>query len=118
MAKKFPEPKSQLNSEIKYEISQDEEARIQYENEMLAELDARSWISDARREGWKKGWKEGWKEGWKKGWEEGREERSEEVARKMLAKGYDWDDIIEITGISYKRLRKLALNDGTKGERP
>ncbi|MDR1531740.1 MAG: hypothetical protein LBS62_06095 [Clostridiales bacterium] len=110
MAQKFPEPKSQLNSEIKYEISQDEEARIQYENEMLAELDARSWISDARREGREEGWKEGWKKG--------RKEANTAVARKMLAKGYDWDDIIEITSISYKRLRKLALNDGTKGERP
>ncbi|MDR1531741.1 MAG: Rpn family recombination-promoting nuclease/putative transposase [Clostridiales bacterium] len=107
---------------ILYEISQDEEARIQYENEMLAELDARSWISDARREGREEGWEEGhekgWEEGSEKGREEGRDEGHTEDARKMLAKGYDWDDIIEITGLSYKRLRKLALNGGAKGERP
>ena len=33
------------------EISQDEKTRIQYENELLAELDTRSWISDAWEDG-------------------------------------------------------------------
>ena len=40
-----------MAASVLYEISQDEKTRIQYENELLAELDARSWISDAREEG-------------------------------------------------------------------
>ena len=40
-----------MAANILCEISQDEKARIQYENELLAELDVRSRISDARKEG-------------------------------------------------------------------
>jgi hypothetical protein len=38
----------------------------------------------------------------------GIERNSEETARKMVAKGYDLLDIIEITGISAERLREIA----------
>jgi predicted transposase YdaD len=37
------------------EISQDEQARIQYENEMIFQLDTRSWVHDAREEGREEG---------------------------------------------------------------
>ena len=40
-----------MAASVLYEISQDEKTRIQYENELIAELDVRSWISDAREEG-------------------------------------------------------------------
>jgi len=52
-----------MATDVLYEISQDEEARIQYLNELLADLDARSWVSDA--------WEEGKEEGIVIGKEEG-----------------------------------------------
>jgi len=44
-----------MATNVLYEISQDEEARIQYENELLADLDARSWASDAWEDGKEEG---------------------------------------------------------------
>jgi predicted transposase/invertase (TIGR01784 family) len=44
-----------MGANVLLEISQDEKARIQYENELLAELDARSWVSDAWEEGREEG---------------------------------------------------------------
>jgi predicted transposase YdaD len=67
-----------MAASILREISKDEETRIQYENEMLFELDARSWVSDARREGREEGREEGWEEGRKEGNAAG-EERSLQV---------------------------------------
>ena len=37
----------------------------------------------------------------------GAERREEEIAKNMLAKGIDLLDIIEVTGISTERMRKL-----------
>jgi predicted transposase/invertase (TIGR01784 family) len=56
----------EMAASILYEISQDEATRIQYENELLGELDARSWAHDA--------WQEGREEGREEGRQEGREE--------------------------------------------
>ena len=39
---------------------------------------------------------------------EGRQEGREESARKMLKKGFDNLDIMEITGVGYERLQELA----------
>jgi predicted transposase/invertase (TIGR01784 family) len=39
---------------------------------------------------------------------EGREERDIEIAKKMIAKGMDVDTIVDITGISRKKLEKIA----------
>jgi predicted transposase/invertase (TIGR01784 family) len=50
-----------------YEISQDEQARIQYENELLADLDVRSWVSDALEDGYKDGFENGFNDGKKNG---------------------------------------------------
>jgi DNA-binding CsgD family transcriptional regulator len=41
------------------------------------------------------------------GVEKGKEEGREETAKKMIAKGYDPLDILEISGISVERFRKL-----------
>jgi predicted transposase/invertase (TIGR01784 family) len=46
--------------------------------------------------------------GEKRGIDLGREQKSEETAKKMIAKGYDLLDIIELTGISADRLREIA----------
>ena len=52
-----------MAANVLYEISQDEKTRIQYENELLAELDVNSWIYDAREEGREIGREEGREEG-------------------------------------------------------
>ena len=40
-----------MAANVLFEVSQDEKARIQYENELIADLDERSRISDAMEEG-------------------------------------------------------------------
>jgi hypothetical protein len=50
----------------------------------------------------------GEKRGIEIGIERGIELKGEEDAKKMVAKGYDLLDIIEITGISAERLREIA----------
>ena len=44
-----------MAANILFEVSQDEKARIQYENELIADLDERSRISDAMEEGREEG---------------------------------------------------------------
>ena len=44
-----------MATDVLYEISQDEKARIQYENELIYELDVRSRISEGREEGREEG---------------------------------------------------------------
>jgi ABC-type cobalt transport system substrate-binding protein len=41
----------------------------------------------------------------------GREQQKEEAAQKMVAKGYDLLDVLEITGISVERLREIAKQE-------
>jgi hypothetical protein len=48
--------------------------------------------------------------GEKRGIDIGKEQKSEEAAQKMVDKGYDLLDIIEITGIGAERLREIAKN--------
>ena len=43
----------------------------------------------------------------KMGERRGAERREEEIAKNMLAKGIDLLDIIEVTGISTERIRKI-----------
>ena len=40
-----------MAANVLFEVSQDEKARIQYENELIAELDTNSRIHEAREEG-------------------------------------------------------------------
>ena len=44
-----------MAANVLLEISQEEKARIQYENELIADLDTRSWVSDALEEGIEQG---------------------------------------------------------------
>jgi predicted transposase/invertase (TIGR01784 family) len=60
-----------MAANVLYEISQDEKARIQYENELLADLDSRSWASDAWEDGKEEGIVIGKEEGIVIGKEEG-----------------------------------------------
>ncbi|MDO5849462.1 MAG: hypothetical protein Q4P18_07995 [Methanobrevibacter sp.] len=50
---------------------------------------------------------EGYKEGYEKGEEKGEVKKSEEIAKNMLIKDFDLDDIIECTGLSESRLSEL-----------
>ena len=53
------------------------------------------------------GRKEGRKEGHKNGLKKGRLESKREAARRMLAKGYPAEDVVEITGLSREEIEGL-----------
>jgi predicted transposase YdaD len=59
---------------------------------------------------YEKGIEKGREEGIEEGIEKGIEKGYEETARKMLKKGYDHQEIIEITGISIDKLKTLAAS--------
>jgi predicted transposase/invertase (TIGR01784 family) len=63
-----------MAANVLFEISQDEKTRIQYENELLAELDTNSWISDAWEDGLEVGTEKGIAIGTEKGIAIGKEE--------------------------------------------
>lgn len=83
---------------------------------MSAEEDARkirnSQINEARRAGLAKGLKQGIekgiKQGIKQGIEQGKTEETKMIAKKMLEKGIDKKEIIEITGLSKEELELLS----------
>ena len=83
---------------------------------MSAEEDARkirnSQINEARRTGLAKGLKQGIekgiKQGIKQGIEQGKTEETKMIAKKMLEKGIDKKEIIEITGLSKEELELLS----------
>jgi predicted transposase/invertase (TIGR01784 family) len=81
---------------VLFEISQDEKTRIQYENELIADLDSRSWISDA------------WEEGMEAGMEKGIEKGKEEMARNLIANGISPDIIAKSAGLPLERIHKLT----------
>ena len=71
------------------------EDKIKYHNDMTTERDIRNQIAFARD----KGLEEGMEKGMEKGFEQGAAQRNQEIARAMLAKGYDVQSILELTGI-------------------
>ncbi|MGM0600788.1 MAG: Rpn family recombination-promoting nuclease/putative transposase [Candidatus Rifleibacteriota bacterium] len=54
------------------------------------------------------------KEGRQVGIEEGKQKEQEEVARKMLAKGLEFELIVEITGLSLSEIEKLSNQSNKK----
>ena len=76
------------------------EADLRYEEwkEMFAEV-----FAEARAEGWTEGWILGWIEGWLAG----NYSRQLKVARKMIAMGYDEDEIHQITELPIDEIGRL-----------
>lgn len=79
-------------------LSQDAEARRLYEMRQKALHDEVSMIEGAREEGEAKGR------------EEGRYKKAIEVARKMLAKGKDMDEIVEFSGLTIEEVERLKAH--------
>lgn len=84
-------------------LSQDEQARQQYEARQKFLRDEASMIEGAREEGLKKGLEEGIKEGIK----EGESESKRKIAINMLALGLDQDTIIKATRLTLSELEEL-----------
>lgn len=80
-------------------LSQDEQARQQYEARQKFLRDEASMIEGAREEGLKKGLEEGIKEG--------EAESKRKIAINMLALGLDQDTIIKATGLTLSELEEL-----------
>ena len=87
----------------------------EYEASKMAYRDIKNSIDTAKREGkeeglaegMEKGLAEGMEKGLAEGMEKGMSQRSLEIARTMLAKGMDAATVIEITGLSERRLTQL-----------
>jgi predicted transposase/invertase (TIGR01784 family) len=77
------------------EISRSEEERIQYENELIFDLDVRSNLDGAKREGLK----------------EGKREKELEIAKNLLKINLSTKQISEATGLSLEEIKKLKTNN-------
>jgi predicted transposase/invertase (TIGR01784 family) len=77
------------------EISRSEEERIQYENELIFDLDVRSNLDWAKREAKR----------------EGKLERNLEIAKKLLIRGLPIEQISEDIGLSIEEIQKLKTNN-------
>jgi predicted transposase/invertase (TIGR01784 family) len=93
-----------MAANVLYEISQDEKARIQYENELIADLDTRSWVSDA----WEEGMEAGTEKGIAIGIAIGTEKGKEEMARNLIASGISPDIIAKSAGLPLERIQSLV----------
>ena len=109
----IPEIKEAME-ELQY-VSQDKAMRAEYEARMREINDFNSAITNAENKGEKIGLEKGKAEGEKIGLEKGKAEglaegenkKAIEVARKMLAKGMDINDISELSGLSAEEIEKL-----------
>ncbi|WP_254438381.1 hypothetical protein [Paenibacillus sp. DCT19] len=88
-------------------LSQDEQARQQYEARQKFLRDEASMIEGAREEGLKKGMEEGIKEGIKEGLKEGEAESKRRIAQNMLSMGLDQDTIMKATGLTSAELKAI-----------
>ena len=66
------------------------------------------YLASFERAAMAQGKKEGKLEGIQEGMQKGKLEKAFEAAKKMLKKGFDFDTIIEITGLDRKQIEKLA----------
>ena len=109
LAKKNPKIKKTVG--ILMELSQDERARLLYEEREKARRDDMARYRGAKQEGLEKGLVEGLEKGLEKGLveglEKGREERQIEIARNALKKKLSVEDIAEITGLTHQDIEKL-----------
>ena len=84
-------------------LNSDEEVRTIAEAEVYAEMDRRSELNFVRQQGEKRGERRGEKRGEKIG-----EKRAiEQIANNLLNKGMSTEDIIQITKIDEKLLKKI-----------
>ena len=92
-------------------LSQDEQARQQYEARQKFLRDEASMIEGAREEGLKKGMeegiREGIKEGIKEGLKEGEAESKRKIAQNMLSMELDQDTIMKATGLTSAELKEI-----------
>ncbi|GGH66322.1 hypothetical protein ACN9MH_27785 [Paenibacillus silvae] len=91
-------------------LSQDEQARQEYEARQKFLRDEASMIEGAREEGLKKGLEEGLKEGIKEGIKEGEAESKRKIAQNMLTLGLDEEIIMKATGLSSSELKNIQQN--------
>jgi len=84
------------------EISSSEEERIQYENELIFQLDVNSGLYNAR--------KEGKEEGIIEGRTEGEEKKAIAVAKEALKEGAPIDFISKITHLSVEEIEKIKVD--------
>jgi len=84
-----------------------EEDRMSYESSLKHKRDAESVFNSALRSGEAKGLAEGMAKGMAEGLAEGERKKAFESARKMLSKGFEREDIRDITGLSIEEIEKL-----------
>ncbi|KJD45136.1 Rpn family recombination-promoting nuclease/putative transposase [Paenibacillus terrae] len=90
-------------------LSQDKEARLQYEARQKYLHDEASMIEGAREEGLKLGKSEGKAEGKAEGKVEGERQKAIEIARNMLNMGLEIDVIVKASGLSESEVRSLKV---------
>ncbi|MEC0126439.1 hypothetical protein [Paenibacillus pabuli] len=88
-------------------LSQDEQARQQYEARQKFLRDEASMIEGAREEGLKKGLEEGIQKGIEEGIKEGEAESRRKIEINMLTLGTDQETIIKATGLTLSELEDL-----------
>ena len=105
------------NKEIKeatdaYQVlTGDDEIKRIAEIRLMSELEEQSALATARAKGTEEGLKQGKEEGLKQGKEEGiehgKKQKQKEIAKRMLSKGINIEEIIELTELSKEEIEKL-----------
>ncbi len=88
-------------------LNSDEEVRTIAEAEVYAEMDRRSELNFVRQQGEKRGERRGERRGEKRGEKIGEKRAIEQIANNLLNKGMSTEDIIQITKIDEKLLKKI-----------
>ncbi|GAB4344757.1 MAG: Rpn family recombination-promoting nuclease/putative transposase [Flammeovirgaceae bacterium] len=120
------EPIFQLAFEQAGLMSLTYEERERYEQSLIQYRDLKSVVETAMEEGLKigmekgmekgikKGMEKGIKKGMEKGIEEGKVKKAIEIAKKLLKRGFNNDEISEDTGLSIMQIEKLRLEMNEK----
>ena len=73
----------------------------------MSQLEEQSALATARDNGTKKGLELGRKQGMKLGKEQGVNQGKKEIAKRMIQKGKNIDEIVEMTGLSKEEIERL-----------
>lgn len=89
------------------ELTGDDEIKRIAEIRLMSELEEQSALATARAKGTEEGLRQGKEEGLKQGKEEGKKQKQNEIAKRMLSKGINIEEIIELTKLSKEEIEKL-----------
>ncbi|MDR3222978.1 MAG: hypothetical protein LBT66_04475, partial [Methanobrevibacter sp.] len=110
LIKKIEEAKNMISKSKEAEILKIEIEKRQMDEKIRLEIAKEKGIREGEEKGMKKGIKKGIKEGIKEGEEKGIEKEKINFAFKLKNKGFSFEEISEMTELSFEKLKNLISN--------